>query len=631
MNKKELLKPSGKTFLLGDEAVVRGALEAGVQVTVGFPGSPAAEIGDTFYAIAHEVGVYNEYSTNEKVAYETAIGASLAGAKALVSFKHFGLNVASDSVLPSAYIEPEASLVCVAIDDPQGISSIQSEQDTRYYARMSNIPMLEPSNQQEAKDFTKLAFQLSEKYKTPVFLRFTTRVAHGSSEVTLEKFSKSTKKLPGFIKDKEKFNTFSPKLVEIHEKILVKLNKIQAEFDKLKINRLINKNSGGIGLITTGISLDYVQEALVKLKIRLPILHIGSTYPLPQGKIKNFIKNKKKILVFEELEPILENEIKNIAQDNNIKVNILGKDYLPRVGEYRPEMVTSAVANFLGKKFIPESEKNKVKVESIKPLRRFPVMCAGCPHRSTYYSVKQATQDAIFGGDIGCVMLGYFPPHEIQDFMYDMGAVMGITNGIAKAHEYFGSAQAKKKKVIAFIGDGTFFHAGMPGLVNAVYNNSDILFIILDNSITAMTGHQLNAGMGKNGMGEKSNEIKILNVARAMGVDNCIELNPYQQKVFTKQVQSYLEIKGPKVIVAKQQCALLAYSERKKKGIKLSPFTINQDKCLQCGKCLNEFACPAMYKKNGKYHIDPKLCVSCGACLQVCPHGAIEVSKNNEK
>ena len=625
MNKQELLKQTGKTFLLGDEAVVRGALEAGVGVTTGFPGCPAAEIGDTFYAIAHDIGIYNEYSTNEKTAYETAIGASLAGVRSLVSFKHFGLNVASDSVLPSAYIEPEAGLVCVITDDPQGVSSIQSEQDTRYYARMANIPMIEPSTQQEAKDFTKLAFEISEKFRTPIFIRFTTRVAHGSSPVTLEKYSKPKKNIAEFVKDKNKFNTFSPKLVEIHDKILLKLKKVEIFFETSKINRLIDDKKANLGIITSGICLDYAQEALDSLKTKTPILHLGSTYPVPSKKIANFIKNKKEIVILEELEPILENEIIKIARENNISTIVHGKDILPRAGEYTPSIIEEVLAKLLKKKVSINFDQHTEITKTIKPLRRFPVMCPGCPHRASYHSVKAVAKDAIFGGDIGCVMLGFFPPYETQDYMYDMGAVMGITHGINKSEEYFGKKNAKSRKTISFIGDGTFFHAGIPGLINAVYNKSNTLVVILDNRITAMTGHQLNAGMGKNGMGEKIDEVDIEEIVKASGVKHVSVVNPFNLKEFKNKVREYLPLSETAVIIARKECALVSWREKRKKGVKIKKFYIDQEKCQKCGKCLETYACPAMYKEKGNYYIDEDLCNGCGACVQVCPYGAIKI------
>lgn len=618
MDKKTFLKNQGKILLLGNDAVVRGALEAGVSFASTFPGTPSSEIGDTFSEIAKDAGLYFEYSTNEKVALEAAIGASLSGLRSIVSFKHFGLNVASDSFMPSAYIEPEAGFVVVVADDPQCWSSVQSEQDSRYYARMSNIPMLEPATPQEAKDFTKEAFLISEKFGTPILIRLTTRVDHTSSPVKLEKIKKPKTK-GEFKKDFKKYFTFAPRMIQIHKALLEKLKKIENYFEGSKLNYIENNKKSEFGIITSGVSFCYIKDVLDKLNIKIPVLKIGTTYPLPEKLINQFIKNKKTILIVEELEPILENEIRKLAKDTNCELRIEGKNLIPRVGELRPEIVERILNKLLGRKPRMNFTSHTKRFLNLDVLRRFPVLCPGCPHRATFFAVKSVAPDAIFGGDIGCYMLGAFPPFYTQDFMYDMGAGMGIIHGIKKA---------TGQKTISFIGDSTFFHAGIPGLINAVYNKSNSLIMILDNRITAMTGHQPNPGMGKTGMGEKTTAIKIEDIARACGVKNVKVVSAYNIKEMKKTVKEFLDKDEFSVIVAKGPCILLRWREMRRKGEKIIPYQIDQDKCKKCGTCVMNFACPAIKYEQGKYQIDKDLCSGCGSCAQVCPFGAIKKSSS---
>ncbi len=612
MLKKTLNKQRGSAFLLGNEAIVRGALEMGVNVVSTYPGTPTSEIGDTFSKIAKEVGIYFEYSTNEKVALEIGIGASLAGFKSLVAFKHFGLNVALDSLLPSIYLEPEAGLVIAISDDPQGWSSIQSEQDSRYHAPLANIPMLEPADPQEAKNFVKEAFLISEKFKIPVLIRTTTRVNHVSALVKLNKIKKP--KTNGvFKKDYQKFNTFSPQIVEKHKILLEKMEKIKKYFEESNLNYLENnKLNSPNGIITSGVSFCYLKETLKKLGLKIPILKVGTTYPLPQKLITQFIKNKKFILIIEELGPFLENKIKEIAKEINPKVKIKGKDILPAYGEFNPEIIETTINKiFLANKI----SKIKTILPKLDILRRFPVLCPGCPHRATFFAVKSQASDVIFAGDIGCYMLGFFPPYQMQDFIYAMGAGLGIIQGIKRA---------TNQKVISFIGDSTFFHAGFPSLINAVYNKSNFLLIVLDNRITAMTGHQPNPGTGLTGMSEETYAIKIENIARACGIKNVKTIDPYKIKEMKKTVKEFLNKDHLSVIVAKRECILVSWREKRKKAEKIVASEINQNICKKCGTCVHKWACPAIKYENKKYQVKKDLCSGCGVCIKICPFGAIK-------
>jgi indolepyruvate ferredoxin oxidoreductase alpha subunit len=372
----------------------------------------------------------------------------------------------------------------------------------------------------------------------------------------------------------------------------------------------------------------YVREALDNLGIKLPILKLGATYPVPEKNIEDFIKDKDEVLVVDELEPMVENDVRAIAGKVNCKLKITGKELIPRSGELRPEMVEKALAKLLKKSERLNLDDHLKKFKDLDIIRRYPVMCPGCPHRATFFSVKKvAPKDTVFGGDIGCYMLGAFPPYNMADFMYDMGANIGIIHGIRKAADYFGTEKAKNNKTISFIGDGTFFHAGIAGLLNTVYNNSNSLIVIMDNRITAMTGHQPNPGMGKNGMREEVSEVNVEEIVRACGIKHMKVVSTYNLKETQTAVKELLEVKGPSVLVAKGPCILLRWSEMRKSGQKIIPFEIDQEKCKKCGTCVSQYACPAIQHEGDKYFIDKELCSGCGACSQVCPFGAIKLSK----
>lgn len=613
-----LLEATGKkVMLLGNEAIVRGALESGIGFASTYPGTPASEIGDSFAAVAKQAGIYFEYSTNEKVALEAAAGASLSGIRSLVSFKHFGLNVASDSLLPLAYTGVRSGFVVVVADDPNCWSSAQSEQDTRWYARMAHLPMLEPSDAQECKDFVKFAFDLSEKFQLPVIVRTTTRVSHMSSIVKLGEIVKGKTK-GKFDKDFKKFFNFSPNIMKMHENLLGKMEQIKLLSEKSEINFAVNKNAKSkVGIITNGISFNYVIDALEDLKLKLPVLKLGFSYPIPEERIKKFIKNLKTVLVVEELDDVLERELTATAKDVNPGLKILGKQFLPKSGEYAEEDVIKALTKLTGKKFSFDLDLHQKKFKKIEIARRFPVMCPGCQHRVTFYAVKIAAPDAVYGGDIGCYMLGIFPPISTTDFIFSMGASEGVIHGINKS---------TGQKTIAFIGDSTFFHAGIPALINAVYNKSNPLIIVLDNRATAMTGFQPHPGTGKTGMGEETKEILIEDIAKACGVENVKVVDPFNLNEMLSAIKEFLQKDKVSVIVAKRECQLLATRRKRKEGIKIPKFEIDQAICDRCGKCL-EFGCPAILKENNVFRIDSELCTSCAVCVQVCPVRAIKVKK----
>lgn len=545
MNAK-LLAGKGKAILLGNEAIVRGALESGVYFASTYPGTPASEIGDTFAEIAKQAGIYFEYSTNEKVALEAAAGAAISGVRSTVSFKHFGLNVASDSVMPLAYVGVKAGMVIVVADDPSCWSSGQSEQDSRYYTRIAHIPMIEPSDAQECKDFVKTAFDLSEKFKIPIFLRVTTRVTHTKGVVKFGKIIKAKKK-GKFVKGQLKYRNFPPQIMETHEELHKKLERIGKFLEKSKLNFSANENvKSDVGIIVSGVSFNYIIDALDDYKLKIPILKLGLTYPVDEKKIADFIKRFESVLIVEELDPVLEEEVRAIAKDANPKLKILGKSngYFPKAGEYTEELVVFALEKIFKKRFKINLEEYRQKYKKLKIARRFPLMCPGCPHRATFYAAKVAAgKETIFSGDIGCYILGIFPPLETQDIFFSMGASEGLAHGIRKT---------TNQKVIAFIGDSTFFHAGFPGLVNMVFNKSNPLVIILDNRITAMTGHQPHPGVGINAIGEATKAIAIEDVVKACKVGNVKVVDPFNLKETIAAVKEFLDKEEVSVIVAKR-------------------------------------------------------------------------------
>jgi indolepyruvate ferredoxin oxidoreductase, alpha subunit len=541
-----------KKFLLGNEAIVRAALASGVSFVSGYPGCPAAEIGDEFGKIANENGVYAEWSTNEKVALEGAIGASFSGLKSLVAMKSFGINVCSDSLLPLAYTGTKAPMVIVVADDPFCWSSAQSEQNSRAYAYLSRIPFLEPADPQECYDFTKLGFEISEKFHTPVILRTTTRVNHQKMPVVFEEAKRGSQFIKGeFVKNPHQFCTMPPRVLEMKKELLEKIEKIRAFAEKSSLNKIFNSSaSAKFGIITSGVSHLHTLESLDQMQLKIPVLRLGFFYPLAENKIAKFIKGLKKVLVIEEMDGYLEKEIKTIAKEINPKLEIFGKNVLPEIGELSTEKVCIALSKIVDKKFI------EFKLKKLDLPRRTARLCEGCPYWYVFPVLKRvAPEGTIFGGDIGCNMIASLPPHSLDDYMFAMGAGLGISHGVKKS---------TSQKVISIMGDGTFFHSGISPLINAVYNKSNPLLIVLDNRITAMTGHQPNPGMGKTLMGESVEELKIEEIAKACGVKNIKVLDPINMQDLESTIKEFLSKDEISVIICKRICALLA--KRQKNG-----------------------------------------------------------------
>lgn len=556
MNKLLENSKGKRVMFLGNEAIIRGALESGVQFVSTYPGTPASEIGNNFFALQKELKgdpkFLFEFSTNEKTAMEAAIGANFSGLKTLVAMKNFGLNVALEPLLPLAYTGTRAPMVIFVADDPGCHSSAQSEENTRPFSVLGHLPMLEPSDAQECKDFTIEAFAISEKFGTPVIVRITTRTAHQRALVALGELAPDCKvNLKGeFIKDKRKYVTMMPRLHGMKKEMLVREEKLAQYFEKSKLNRVegvIKGKNQPLGIITSGIAYLHAQEAMEELGVVLPVLKLGMFHPLPEKKIRDFIKGLKKVLVLEEMEPYLEKRIQMLAKDANCKLEIRGVDLRTQVGEMKPEIAAEMIAKFTGKKYTLPKFAPKFELPA-----RPPQLCPGCPYWLVFAAVKKAVDASkvVFGGDIGCYMIGALPPHELYDYMFCMGSSIGIAHGIKKA--------AADQKVIAFIGDATFFHSGIEGLLNAVYNGSNPLVIIMNNDITAMTGHQPHP----DSVGAV-HPIPIENMVLACGVkpENMKIIDQGQSEEFIAAVREFVDKPEVSVIIARRPCVFVAKKE----------------------------------------------------------------------
>lgn len=623
MKVKEILteKEGGKLFLLGNEAAVRGALEGGVSVTSTYPGTPSSEIGDVFYKIAREAGVYFEFSSNEKVALEVSTAAAAAGLRSFVFMKHVGLNVAADSFMSTVYTGVRGGMIVLSADDPSMYSS-QNEQDNRIMARLAGIPLLEPSNPQEVKDLMKFGFDLSEQFKIPVLMRTTTRISHMRGIVNLGTIIQGKKK-GYFKKDPSQFIVAPAYVVKMRKELIEKLNQIEEKTENSPLNKIIDTGGKEIGIITSGSVYNYVMDVVGENNLKVKILKLTFSYPFPEKLVLDFINSVDNILVAEEVEPVMEKEILTIIGKYNIKKKVCGKldGTLPRIYEYNLDIVSIGMAKIVDKELI-KREKFSTKLSS--PLRSA-VLCPGCPHRATYFALKKAIkklklkeEEIIYSTDIGCYALGLEPPYKMGDYCISMGSSLGIGCGFSKA---------TNQKIISFIGDSTFFHAGIPPLVNAVHNWDKILLVVMDNMITGMTGGQNNPGVPIDGMGNPAPEISIEKIARRVGAGLVKTIDPVVLKKTEEIFKEALQFEGVAVIITKHPCVMITDAENRKKGISIK-YTINQEECTRCLICVKNFTCPAIYiKKDGSVSINPLLCYGCGVCAQVCPKKAIEVKK----
>jgi indolepyruvate ferredoxin oxidoreductase alpha subunit len=574
-----------KQLLSGNEAVARGAYEAGVKVAAAYPGTPSTEILEN---IVQYKEIYAEWSVNEKIAFEVAYGAAIGGQRALAAMKHVGVNVAADPLMTSVYTGINAGLVLVSADDP-AMHSSQNEQDNRYYAKFAQIPMLEPADSQEAKDFVILAFEISEKFDTPVLLRLTTRICHGKSVVEPdERIEKN--RLP-YKRNAQKYVMIPAYARKRHEILKKRFSALISFVNSCNANR-IEIGDLRIGVITSGIGYQYSKEVFPNASF----FKLAMTHPLPIKKIKEFAQKVKKLYIIEELEPFMEEQLRAAG------IKVTGKDILPHTGEYSPELLRSLL-----------NEKKPKKEETTVPSPlpgRPPVMCAGCPHRAVFHVLKRLK--TIVSGDIGCYTLSTLPPLDTMDTCLCMGASIGVAQGLVRVLNDF-----QKNKVVAVLGDSTFIHAGIPALVNAVYNQSNITIIILDNRITAMTGHQENPGTGKTLQGNTTRQFDFESVARAIGAGYVETIDPINLVETEKVIKHALQFAGPSVVIARRPCVLVEHTRSS------AQMQILSEKCTACNNCLF-LGCPAIsIDEQGRIMIDETACTGCTLCEQVCRFQAI--------
>lgn len=597
-------KSAKKVLMMGNEAIARGAVEAGITVATSYPGTPASEIMEKLAQWSEIYGFHAEWSVNEKVALETAAGASFAGARAITSMKQMGLNVASDALMSLAYIGVKGGLVIVVADDP-GPHSSQTEQDTRRYASFAKLPVLDPSSPQEAKNMTVFAFELSEKLRLPIIVRTTTRSSHAFGDLVLGEIYSPTNE---YKFEKDPGWCILPGLASRKH---IWLEEQQEEAKKIfassPFNR-VEKSENSWGIIASGVSYNYAREALQILNIKVPLLKIGTPCPLPGEPTIEFLRSIREVLVVEEQEPVIEDQIIRMAWNKKLPLKIHGKhtgDVSP-FGEFDIERVIDFIRRFRGQEAFTVPKANKQQLPQLP--NRPPVLCAGCGHRGAFYAFKKAGEkyDAVYCGDIGCYTLGYAEPLNATDTCLCMGAGITIAYGL--------SLVEKERPHIAFIGDSTFLHAGMTGLLNLVHNRAGVVLVVLDNETTAMTGHQPHPGTGKTAAGAPAGKVDIEKIVRGLGVEHVEVVNPLDFQAMLDAAEKAMHYKGPSVIIARAPCAI--------RTPKTSAYSIDKELCTECELCITELGCPGIIKLNGVEINDS--CNGCGLCRTICPSEAIK-------
>ena len=579
-----------KVIMLGNEAIARGAYEAGVKVSAAYPGTPSTEISEQI--VKYKDDIYAEWSPNEKVATEVAIGASVSGVRAMACMKHVGLNVAADPLYTVSYMGVNGGLVIIVADDP-GLYSSQNEQDTRMVARAAQVPVLEPSDSMEAKEFMKVAYEISEKFDRPVIFRTTTRLAH--SQGLVELYDREEVSDKEYVKDVRK-TVMMPGNAKLRHVEIEKRNLELAEAANTLAINTVEMNDTKIGVITSGIPYLYVKEALPNASV----LKLGMVNPLPKKLITEFAEKVDTLYIVEELDPVIEEQVKSWG------IKAIGKEIFTVQGEYSANMIRKAILK----------EEVEVKAPAAAPGRP-PILCPGCPHRSVYYVLNKLKMHA--AGDIGCYTLGAVAPLSVVDTTICMGASISSLHGMekAKGKDYI-------KNWVAVIGDSTFLHTGVNSLMNMIYNKSTGTVMILDNSTTGMTGHQDHAATGKTLLGEPTNAIDIPALCKALGVKHVTTVNAFDIKTLEKVIKEEVARDEVSVIITKSPCVLL---DKSKKPV----YIAHPDKCKKCGMCMKP-GCPAMTKKaDGTIYIDDTMCTGCGLCETLCKFDAIELVKAGDK
>lgn len=625
MNLKELVTGAAgeKQFLLGNEAAVRGLIEAGISIAATYPGTPSSEIGNVLSVLAKDANIYFEFSTNEKVAMEVAATAAASGLRSFTFMKHVGMNVAADSFMTTAYSGVNGGMVILSADDPSLFSS-QNEQDTRNYAKLANVPILEPSNCQEVKDMVKYAFDLSEQFNLPVIVRTTTRVSHMRGVVEFGDVKDNSSncddhwKRGHFNKDPSQYVPVPAFAGDMHVKLWDKIQKIEDVSNKSDFNCEIGSDKK-YGLIASSSAFNYAHDVVKFNDLDIKILKLGFSYPFPQDKVAEFLNDVDEVFIVEEVDPIIERDTLVCVASKNLNVQVHGKldGTFPIYHEFNSDIVADGlnkVLNFKEDKEISFSQSLEKLSEDIPS--RAPVLCAGCPHRAMYYGINVAIEelgltpnDVVFASDIGCYTLGINPPYNAADYLLSMGSSVGDGCGFSVSTD---------QKVASFIGDSTFFHSGISPLINAVHNKHNFVLTVLDNRITAMTGGQPNPGIPVDGMGDEAPEVSIRKLALACGCDYVRVINPFNLEQVVKTYKEAFERNDAAVIISKAPCTLIKGLTRK------PPVKLVESNCNNCDKCVSELACPAISKINGKITIDEAQCDGCSACIQVCKYGALE-------
>jgi len=592
-------------LLSGNEALALGAYHAGVQVAAAYPGTPSTEILEN---LARFDGIYAEWSTNEKVAMEVAMGAAYTGTRAMASMKHVGLNVASDAFMAASITGIVGGMVVVCADDPQ-IHSSQNEQDNRHYARLAKVPMLEPGDSQEAYDLMAYAFDISEEFDTPVLVRTTTRISHSKSVVDVKRRREVKNKPPAFYYNVQKYVMLPVFALPRHALVEERMVKLSDFVETFPLNQIM-WGKRDLGIVTSGVAYQYAREVFPDASF----LKLGMTWPLPKKMIKEFAAGVERLIVIEELDPFLQENIQAMG------IEVTGKEFIPLVGELNTRIVAESSQ---GAGLLPESEVSKVLSPASGLPRRPPLLCPGCPHTGIYFVLNSIGQRSklpgtkneepklIITGDIGCYTLGAYPPLSVLDTTGCMGSGIGQAQGIEKA--------GVKSKVVAIIGDSTFMHAGIPSLVSAVYNQAQITIIILDNRTTAMTGHQEHPGTGISARGKETQAVDLESLARGIGVNDIKVIDAFDLKALRTGVRDSLDRPEISVIIVRGACAMRV---RKR----ANPRVVDTEKCNQCGVCLS-LGCPAIQSGEGQVFIEPTLCAGdiCTICEQLCPQRAIGI------
>ncbi len=599
-------------FLMGNQAIALGALAAGVRLVAGYPGTPSTEVLETV-AKNRQENTYVEWSVNEKSAMEVGAGAAYTGARTMVTMKQVGLNVAADPLMSLEYIGVKGGMVILVADDPGPISS-QTEQDTRHFARFSKLPCFDPSTVQEAYDMVQEAFEYSEKYGTPVFFRSTTRVSHGYASIQVKDVEEYKNVEPeGFVKDTKRWVIFPKLSYQAHINIEARNEELAKVFSQYNRNLLLPAGDDckelKKGIATGGFNYTYVTEAMADLG-QLRELKVSTPHPFPEQLAVEFLTGLEEVLCIEELDPVIERELIYIAGKYHLPVKILGKlsHHVKNSGENTRDSVLADIAAFMGRQ-LPEQGENGQAVPAPELPVRPPVLCAGCPHRASFYAVKKAMQGrkTIFCGDIGCYTMGNAMPLDMVDTCLCMGAGLGIAQGVGHIEP--------DTSCFAFVGDSTFFAAAIPGVVNAVYNQAEMTLVVLDNSTTAMTGHQPHPGTGHTMMGEVVAKVNIEAVLQGIGVTAVETVNPLDLDKSIEVVRKMAGMPGVKAIIFKYPCIAITKPEGK--------MAVDIDKCVGCRKCIREIGCPGLIIRDGQVTIDESLCTGCGLCSQICPFEAI--------